>query len=166
MTSVSWQVGLQQTCELDGSVAWLLLPLSSLVQMCTCAWAHLQFALTSSKTKLLSRIPTAGTLETEAQREFVFSDSACASTLDGRLHKLRSDVKHRKAETAPLGSPGVLRTHSPWRPYTLASVQDRYMLHLSAYLFRFHSSSHICRYSNTHTWAAGQVLQGSRKLPG
>lgn len=56
------------------------------------AWAHLQFALTSSKTKLLSRIPTAGILETEAQREFVFSDSACASALDGRLRKLRSDV--------------------------------------------------------------------------
>lgn len=64
------------TCDsckrvLPVSVAWLLILPSALVcgWLCTCAWARLQFALTSSKTKLLSRIPTAGILETEAQTE-------------------------------------------------------------------------------------------------
>lgn len=60
-----------KTRVLPVSVAWLLLLPSALVcgWLYMRAWARLQFALTSSKTKLLSRIPTAGILETEAQTE-------------------------------------------------------------------------------------------------
>lgn len=52
MTSISCKVVLRNTCELDVSVDWLLLLLSSLVcgWLCMSAWVHLQFALTSSKT--------------------------------------------------------------------------------------------------------------------
>lgn len=103
VTSLCREMVLQNTPELDVRVDWLLLLLSSLVCgcLCTSAWAHSQFALTSPKTKLLSRIPTAGMLETEAQKEFVFCDSARAPLLDGRAHQRRCDVQHQEAEAAP-----------------------------------------------------------------
>lgn len=107
---------------------------------CVSAWAHLQLALTSSETKLLSRIPTAGILETETQERIGFLRfSMCVP--------MRSTGRPAGRSRASRG--GFAHT----RP---VQHKDLHQCRTSPDALGFRHNAHICRYSDTHLGCASE----------
>lgn len=130
LSSLQMRSGLFVAPELHD---WLLLFYSLRLclvyaRLCMSAWVHLQFALTSSKTKLLSRIlnqrdaAAVHLWDGSSNRIFFFfSDSAYVSMLDGKLYKMFIDVHSSEAELVyPLrGGCGSLQSERPLDKFTV-----------------------------------------------